>query len=76
MGEGIRSGKEGECSSANHGMKMGQKNVDYSEYDIDVKGPGVFELVFLIYSDNFPAIKESFILKIGTKKEGLSFYRA
>ncbi|MFZ0510835.1 MAG: hypothetical protein WAM14_04445 [Candidatus Nitrosopolaris sp.] len=50
--------------------------VDYSDYDIDIKGPGVFELVFLIYSDNFPAIKESFILKIGTKKEGLIFYRA
>lgn len=50
--------------------------VDYSEYDIDVKGPDVFELVFIIYSDNFPAIKESFILKIGTKKEDLRFYSA
>ncbi|MGB7952869.1 MAG: hypothetical protein WCF23_02720 [Candidatus Nitrosopolaris sp.] len=49
--------------------------VDYSGYDIEIKGPGVFELVFLIYSENFPAIIESFKLKFRTKKD-LIFYRA
>jgi hypothetical protein len=27
--------------------------IDYSEYDIKIEGPGIFELNFVIYSDNF-----------------------
>ncbi|PWU81120.1 MAG: hypothetical protein DLM72_08740 [Candidatus Nitrosopolaris wilkensis] len=31
--------------------------VDYSGYDIEIKGPGRFELVFVIYSDIFQPLK-------------------
>jgi hypothetical protein len=39
--------------------------VDFSDYGIKIEGAGTFELNFVVYSDNFSAIRESFIFYNG-----------
>ncbi len=49
--------------------------VDYSDYDIKIDGPGIFELDFVVYSDNFSPITESFVLEFGTGLDDVQFFR-
>ncbi len=49
--------------------------IDFSDYDIRIEGPGTFELTFVVYSDNFSVLRESFVLKLGTGLNHIQFYK-
>jgi hypothetical protein len=49
--------------------------VDLSDYSLKLKGPESYELNYTVYSDNFPAIRSTYILEVERDLSKTRFYR-
>jgi hypothetical protein len=49
--------------------------VDLSSYSETLEGVNTFELNFVVYSDNFSAIRSAYILEVGQALKNTGFYR-
>ena len=49
--------------------------VDLTDYSFKLRGVGSYELNFIVYSDNFPAIRSTYVLEVGQELSKTRFYR-
>jgi hypothetical protein len=49
--------------------------VDLSDYSFKLRGVGTYELEYIVYSDNFPAIRSTYVLEVDQELSKTRFYR-